>query len=365
MWTFLRRSIPVALVVMLLWVPFVAASGQPASALGALWAAATPGFPAASASRLHRAAPQRVTGAVWSATADGAKAEVLVLLRDQADLAPFTHGAVQDRGRRVVQALQQTAATSQASLRAWLEAREVPYRVFYIVNALLVEADEGLLRALARRPEVAQIMANPQVAMALPPNEPVPQPLSMAWVDAIEWGVAKIGTPEVWALGYRGQGVVVAGQDTGYDWEHPALQRQYRGWNGAVASHDYNWHDAIHSGGGICGPDSPMPCDDNGHGTHTMGTIVGDDGADRQIGVAPEARWIGCRNMSQGVGTPATYAECFEFFLAPYPVGATSAEGDPDRAPDVINNSWSCPPYEGCDAENIAFLEAVVENVRA
>jgi len=32
------------------------------------------------------------------------------------------------------------------------------------------------------------------------------------------------------------------------------------------------------------GNDSPEPCDDNGHGTHTIGTVIGDDGAGNQIG---------------------------------------------------------------------------------
>ena len=165
-------------------------------------------------------------------------------------------------------------------------------------------------------------------------------------------------------MGFRGEGVVVAGQDTGYDWDHPALKQSYRGWDGITVSHDYYWHDAIHSGGGVCGADSTVPCDDHWHGTHTMGTIVGESN-DMQIGVAPEARWIGCRNMDQGVGTPSTYAECFEFFIAPYPVVGTPAQGDPSMAPDVINNSWSCPLSEGCDLDHIAFLNQVVDNVRA
>ena len=46
-----------------------------------------------------------------------------------------------------------------------------------------------------------------------------------------------------------------------------------------------------------------------------------------QIGMAPGAKWIGCRNMDQGDGTPARYIECMEFFLAPYPLNCT-----PDRA---------------------------------
>ncbi|MCK4315892.1 MAG: S8 family serine peptidase, partial [Anaerolineae bacterium] len=180
---------------------------------------------------------------------------------------------------------------------------------------------------------------------------------------SIEWGVRNVNADDVWALGYTGQSIVVAGQDTGYDWDHPALVNQYRGYNGVTATHDYNWHDAIHSGGGVCGPDSPEPCDDHGHGTHTMGTVVGDDGGSNQIGVAPGARWIGCRNMDVGWGTPATYIECFEFFIAPYPVGGDPiSDSVPSLAPHVINNSWTCPPSEGCDWDT---LQEVVEKVRA
>jgi uncharacterized repeat protein (TIGR01451 family) len=94
-----------------------------------------------------------------------------------------------------------------------------------------------------------------------------------------------------------------------------------------------------------------------------MGTLVGDDGAGDQVGMAPGAKWIGCRNMDQGWGTPARYTECFEFFLAPYPVGGDpSTQGDPSQAPAVIGNSWSCPNYEGCSA---LTLQTIVDNVHA
>ena len=115
-------------------------------------------------------------------------------------------------------------------------------------------------------------------------------------------------------------------------------------------------------GGGPCGHDSIEPCDDNGHGTHTMGTAVGGDGGSNRIGMAPGAKWIGCRNMAAGVGTPASYLECFEFFLAPYPVGGAPGDGDPTMAPDVTNNSWGCPASEGCSRET---LRAAVEAQRA
>ncbi len=92
---------------------------------------------------------------------------------------------------------------------------------------------------------------------------------------AAEPGISYVRAPQIWNLGYTGQGVVVGGADTGYRWTHAALKNAYRGWNGTTASHDYNWHDSIHSGGGVCGANSAAPCDDQGHGTHTMGTAVG------------------------------------------------------------------------------------------
>ena len=177
----------------------------------------------------------------------------------------------------------------------------------------------------------------------------------------IEWNITKVHAPDVWALGFTGQNVVVAGQDTGYQWDHPAIKGKYRGWNGTVADHNYNWHDSIHSGGGGCGHDAVAPCDDTDHGTHTMGTMVGDDGGSNQIGMAPGAKWIGCRNMDQGNGTPATYTECFEWLIAP--TDLANLNPDPAKAPHVINNSWGCPPSEGCTDPNV--LKTVVENTRA
>jgi subtilisin family serine protease len=189
---------------------------------------------------------------------------------------------------------------------------------------------------------------------------PLPADEAAAAAAGVEWNLTQVGADAVWGQGFTGQGVVIGGQDTGYQWTHPALLASYRGWDGSSADHAYNWHDAIHSGGGICGADAPAPCDDDLHGTHTMGTMVGDDGGANRIGMAPGARWIGCRNMDEGVGTPATYAECFEWFVAPTDLGG--ANPDPGRAPDVINNSWACPPFEGCAHDT---LKTVVENTRA
>jgi serine protease AprX len=297
---------------------------------------------------------------VWESVRGGAEAEILVVLRTQADLSRADSLTTKEaKGRHVYEALRSVAEASQRHLRAALEAQQVEYQSFYLVNALKVRGGSALVQSLATRQDVARIVPNPRVR-GIPEDTFMPLAAD-SLPQGIEANISRIHADDVWALGHTGHGVVVAGQDTGYDWDHPALKTQYRGWDGDTADHDYNWHDAIHSGGGVCGADSPAPCDDYSHGTHTMGTIVGDDGEGHQIGVAPGAQWISCRNMDQGYGTPATYMECFEFFLAPYPVGGTPDDGDPNLAPHVVNNSWSCPPSEGCDA---ASLEAAVEALR-
>lgn len=311
--------------------------------------------------------PASALAAEWEAkvdpwvltTANGKATEFLVFLGEQADLsAAYALTNKADKGAYVYDALIATAARTQRPVINALEALGLQYQTYWIANMIWVRGDLAAVQALAQRPDVAHIYANPAVRADLPALPAAAEDIAP---NTIEWGVQKVHAPDVWALGYTGQNVVVGGQDTGYDWDHPALKNQYRGWNGGAANHNYNWHDAIHSGGGICGPDSQVPCDDHGHGTHTMGTMVGDDGGSNQIGVAPGARWIGCRNMNQGVGTPATYGECYQWFIAP--TDLNNQNPDPSKAPDVINNSWGCPPSEGCTDPNV--LLTVVNNVHA
>ena len=103
-----------------------------------------------------------------------------------------------------------------------------------------------------------------------------------------------------------------------------------------------------------------QPCDDQQHGTHTTGTAAGDDGAGNQIGVAPGAKWIGCRNMDENNGRPETYTECFQFFIAPTDLNGQNP--DPTKRPHVMNNSWGCPASELCAPNS---LQTIVENTVA
>ena len=299
-----------------------------------------------------------------SANRDGV-ADVLIVLPNQSTplLAPLRpEGNYRLRRHALVDALQARSGHDQRALRSWLDARRIAYRNFWIANVVNAQVPAQDLAALSARADVVSIEGNPRVALSLPPGEDAAMPFpAAAQASGIAWGVAKINAPLVWAEGFIGQGVVIAGEDTGYQWTHPALKEHYRGWDGSVVDHDYNWHDAIHdSTGNPCSNDSPEPCDDNSHGTHTAGTFVGNDSANNATGVAPGARWIGCRNMDRGNGTPARYIECMQWMLAPTDMAGENP--DPDMAPDVVSNSWACPPSEGCSANDgmHAAVDAVV-----
>jgi serine protease AprX len=306
-------------------------------------------------------ASQSIKIAPWviDRTANGEKAEFFVVLADQVELSEAASLATKAaKGRYVYDALRNKSQATQQPILQWLRERGIEHRPFYIVNAVLVKGSGEVVEALASRQDVARIEGNPHIQNSLPEPAAFVGGLSLPHKpETVEPNIIYTHAPDMWALGFRGQGITVGGADTGQRWTHNALKPQYRGWDGVAADHNYNWHDAIHdSVGNPCGNDSPFPCDDNGHGTHTIGTAIGDDGMGNQIGMAPGAKWIGCRNMDQGNGTPATYLECMEWFLAPYPIGG--GQGDPLRAPDITVNGWHCPPSEGC---SVNTLQAAIE----
>jgi serine protease AprX len=304
---------------------------------------------------------QKIAPWVMEHTANGQQAEFFVVLVDQAELSPAANLPTKtEKGRFVYQTLLEKAQSTQGPIVEWLRDRNIEHRSFYIVNAILVKGDRQLAEALAARPDVARIEGNPHLKNHLPQPSPSVEALSyLQRPETIEPGINYTHAPQVWALGFTGQDIVVGSADTGVRWTHDALKPHYRGWNGQNADHNYNWHDSIHdSVGNPCGNDSPFPCDDHGHGSHTTGTAIGDDGMGNQVGMAPGAKWIACRTLdgAHDQGTPARYIECMEWFLAPYPVGG--GQGDPTKAPDITNNSWACEPSDGCSADT---LQAAVE----
>jgi len=287
----------------------------------------------------------------------GETADFLLVFKEKADFGnPRSGETKSERAHRVFAALQLTAERSQATARRLLREQGAQANSLFLVNAIAVQGGSAALaRTLAALPEVRSLAADPWVQFDGPVHDFDAQASQVVARSGTEWGIEKIHAPAVWALGYTGQGITVGGADTGYEWLHPAIKPHYRGWDAASgnAEHNYNWHDAIHTVSPLngdtlnpCGFNSRTPCDDNNHGTHTMGTMTGDDAQGNQIGVAPGAKWVACRNMERGWGRPSSYIECFQWFLAPTDLDGKNP--DPDKAPHVINNSWYCSFEEGC-----------------
>ena len=273
---------------------------------------------------------------------------LFVVLKDQADVSAAAAMEDYDARRQFVyETLVKHANAAQSDLRAQLDAMHVRYTPYYLVNALEVEGGPLHRLWLERRPEVDRVMASPAL-------RPLPEPVSPEGGDdpapeGPQWNLLLIGADKVWTeLGVRGRGVVVGQSDSGVQGDHPELMDTYRGKDGGD---DYNWLDPWYG--------TTHPVDFGGHGTHTLGSIVG-----KTTGVAPEAEWYACANLARNLGNPAMYLSCMQFMLAPYPAGGDPfADGDATRSANVLNNSWGCPEdREGCDA---ASLQPAVKSLRA
>lgn len=270
---------------------------------------------------------------VWDELGDDGITTVWVYLAETADLSPASEMSDWElRGQFVLDELTSTAESSQADLLELLNSTDVEYQSFWIANTVRVDAaDADLVQELAARPEVAQVTADR--AYELP--EPIPA-AEQPGVNAVEWGIDRINAPDVWSdFGARGDGIVVATIDTGALYTHPALVDKYRGnLGGGTFDHNYNWHDPS----SVCGSPSLEPCDNNGHGTHVMGTIVGDDGAGNQIGVAPEATFIAAKGCESSSCSQSALLSSGQFITAP--TDLNNQNPDPSRRPHVVNNSW-------------------------
>ncbi|GGI15435.1 S8 family serine peptidase [Gottfriedia solisilvae] len=238
----------------------------------------------------------------------------------------------------IVSSLRNTALETQSGLLEYLEKakqnKEVTsFQSFYIVNSIAVTGSKKVMEELSTYSEVAKILPNetrqlitPQKTMKISTNRNVNS-------NTVEWGVERVGAPQVWKMGIDGTGIVVASIDTGVQWDHPALKEKYRGFDAnspEQVNHSTNWFDAVN------GKDAPY--DDIKHGTHTVGTMVGSEpNGSNQIGVAPGAKWIAVKAFAPNGGTDVDLIEAGEWVLAP-----KDNEGNPhpELAPDIVNNSW-------------------------
>lgn len=265
------------------------------------------------------------------------KANVFVKMAADADLSGAEAiGERVSRRQYVYDTLTAQAAATQKSLLAWLDSQGLRYQAFWINNSVYVlDVNLALVRQLARRADVAYIWGDREQPLVAP----VSQSPSPDLIEAIEWGVAKINADDVWAGGNTGQGIVVANNDTGVRYTHEAVNAQYRGnLGGGSYNHDYDWWDPQ---SGNPASQTPAPVDNNGHGTHTMGTMVGGDAGGplaNDVGVAPGAKWIAAKGCATSSCSNFDLTSAAQFLACPTDLNGQNA--DCSQTPDVINNSW-------------------------
>jgi subtilisin family serine protease len=231
------------------------------------------------------------------------------------------------KAKRAVQGLRELARRDQEGLLSYLRAEQKrgcadDVRVLWIINGIALKAAPRVIRSLAEREDVSRVYEDK--AFRAPPFVPLEDPSP---TSPVEWNIKRVRAPEVWALGYDGTGVVVGHFDSGVDLSHPDLAGRYRG--GANS-----WFDPY---GGTAVPyDSAGGA--TGHGTHTLGIILGGRTGGNHIGVAPGATWIAAKLWDDtGESTSGASHEIFQWFLDP--------DGDPntDDAPHAVNSSFNFP----------------------
>jgi len=260
---------------------------------------------------------------------------MFVILKNQADVSEAS--SIEDYPARrefVYQKLVDHANQSQQEIRSVLDRFKVDYTSYYLVNAIEMPGNPLLRLWLGTLPEVDRILDSPKL-------RPLPEPLPFRGRDPgvpneTPWNIKMVGADKVWAeYGARGAGIVVGQSDSGVQADHPELADSYRGAN---LGDNAAWFDPWF--------DTTAPIDRGGHGTHTLGTILGN-----RTGIAPDAQWIACVNLARNLANPAYYLDCMQFNFAPFPIGGDPfKDSKPAAGAHVLNNSWGCPEIEGCDA---------------
>jgi hypothetical protein len=293
--------------------------------------------------------------------------DLVVIMTEQADLsAAYEIKDWSERGHYVYDTLVEVANRTQAPIIDYAEENGLEARSSLANNGVYIKGgDLNAAQDLARLPGVALIRL-PQVAQIQPETESIPaDPEAYGWnlgtLDPLN-DLYGMQAAQVWQqYGITGEGIVIANIDTGVYYQHVALDRQYRGNTtgviGGPYDHNYNWYQPNYM---PCG-NGTYPCDDDSHGTGTMGIMVAETpDLMHQNGVAPDARWIAC----QGCDDPPYCTEqaltgCADWMLAPCPIGDDPGNPtcDPDLRPQIINNSWG---GGGCDTWYEPYVEAWV-----
>lgn len=269
---------------------------------------------------------------------EGSSTIIVELVPVPEDLRPAAQpgfavlSSLAERRAFVAATLRAHSARMQAPIMRLLRSRGFDMekvQPMWVRNVVMIQdATQEIIEALAVRPDVIEVRADEAVATILPyEDNGAGRDVTEAVPNAFEWNVNIMNVPEAWKL-TKGEGVVIANIDTGVRFTHRSVINNYRGTVApGVYKHDYSWHDSKKK--------ELQPKDFQGHGSHTMGSIVGDEGG---FGVAPGAKWIaavGCRTSScseSDLTSSAQWVIC--------PTDLNGKNPDCSKGANVVSNSW-------------------------
>ena len=162
---------------------------------------------------------------------------------------------------------------------------------YWIFNGFYLKATKNVIEKISEREDVEYIIEDFLIQ--------IEKPEISYEIETPEWNISKVKADSCWMEGFTGEGVIIGHMDTGVDITHPALEGKW------VSPY---WCDAVNG--------QSNPYDDHGHGTHSMGIILGGDGLgpfDRDIGVAPGAKFVACKCFNaNGSGYTSWIHICFQ-----------------------------------------------------
>lgn len=270
---------------------------------------------------------------VYEALADGKKANVWVQLPNKkfTPTAPEHLKGIKGRDARRIahfKTMTEYADSMQGPLNTFLSEKGANFKKFWITNAFVVyDADIELVRSLEMQfPVVQEIYIERQASIEVPISSQVEES-SGAGVNMASWNIEQTNAPFAWSQGFTGRGFVMGNIDTGVRYTHEALRNNYKGSAQNDNTHDYNWHDPR---------GEEIPFDNNGHGTHVMGSMAGSFASG--IGMAYDATWIAAKGCASSSCSQSDLTSSGQFMAAP--TRTNGLNPDPTKAPHVVQNSW-------------------------
>jgi subtilisin family serine protease len=212
--------------------------------------------------------------------------------------------AIRRAGDEALRPVERSSFIGTSRLARRSDTRGRP-RLLRLAGAAVLEMD---------RDDLARLPAELPAAMAVYPNRRIVVPPRMRSVEVPPsvsrrathaWGLEHTGALACWgSFGARGQGVRIAVLDTGVNAAHPDLA-------GKVSR--FAEFDAK---GRIVREGVAKARDDDGHGTHVCGTLVGGRESGRWIGMAPEARLHVAKVLGKSGGTDEQILAGMEWAVA-------------------------------------------------